>query len=99
MPNKYVLAFGSFVMLLILNFTGVLEWFGNRLVQPLALGNDDMPYARRIAESVLDSPSCARFKDAILEAGKGPPASGATKYKIISAYEEARKNGCGKVAQ
>jgi hypothetical protein len=97
-PNKYVWAFGAFAMLLILNFTDVLGWFGNRLVQPLSLGNDDMPYARRIAESVLDSPSCAPFKNAILEAGKGPPASGATKYKIISAYEEAKRNGCRKAA-
>ena len=47
-----------------------------------------MPYAHRMAETLIDTLVCARFKQAILVAGKGPLLSGATKHKIINEYNE-----------
>jgi hypothetical protein len=96
MLNRMIFAAIGFVALFVLNKTDALTWVGKQAVSPLAPGQDDMPYARRMAEYLVNTPDCARFKQAILEAGKGPPSSGATKTNIINAYEEAKKNGCRK---
>lgn len=96
MSNKVLFSAVGFVALFVLNNTEAIAGFTDRLLAPLAPGKDDMPYARRMAEYLIDTPDCARFKQAILEAGKGPPLSGATKTNIINAYEEAKKNGCRK---
>jgi hypothetical protein len=94
--HRFFVAIGGLLALFLLNATGALTWVANQLLAPLAPGQDDMPYARRMAETIIDMPSCARFKLAILEAGKGPPGAASTKVNIINAYEEAKKNGCRK---
>lgn len=96
MPNRMIFAAIGFVALFVLNKTDALTWVGNQALSPLAPGKDDMPYAHRMADMLIDTPDCARFKQAILAAGKGPPLSGATKTNIINAYEAGKKNGCRK---
>ena len=94
MPNKFLAAIGGLVTLYVLNVSGAISWAANQLLAPLAPRQDDMLYAQRVAEKINDTPNCARFKQAILEAGKGPSATASTKANIINAYEEGKKNGC-----
>jgi hypothetical protein len=96
MMNRFSFAIVGLVLLAVLSNTGTISWATNQLLAPLAPGNDDMPYARRMADTIQDTPACARFRQAILEAGKGPPAAASTKVTIINAYEEAKKYGCRK---
>lgn len=60
---------------------------------------DHMKYAESTAGRLNDTPACTVFKQRILEAGKGSPSNAATGYQIITAYEEAKKNGCAKSQQ
>ena len=96
MLNKYSIALGCLIVLAFANTNGALTWAGNQLISPLAPGQDDMAYARRMSDTIMDTPACARFKQAILQAGKGAPGAAATKVAIINAYDEAKKNGCRK---
>ncbi len=96
MMNRPVLAILGLLLLVVLSITGAFSWAANQLFSPLAPGNDDMPYARRMADTIQNTPACARFRQAILEAGKGPPAAASTKVNIINAYEEGKKHGCRK---
>jgi hypothetical protein len=90
------LALLGFAILIGVVFTGAQHWIGKQLMAPLGLGADDMPYAKRMADFIIDSPPCDRFRQAILLAGKGPPTSAATKSNIINAYEEAKRYSCRK---
>jgi len=75
------------VALFILSNTDAIAGITDRLFAP-SVRKDDMPYAHRMAETLIDTLVCARFKQAILVAGKGPLLSGATKHKIINEYNE-----------
>jgi|SRR5579871_960897 len=55
-----------------------------------------LPYAARMAGTLYDTPQCRQYRDAIMEAGKGPPLSGATTLAIEKAYEAGKKAGCRK---
>lgn len=96
MMNRFLLSVVGLLFLVVASTTGAISWAANQLLSPLAPGKDDIPYARRMADTIHDTPSCARFRHAILEAGKGPPAAASTKVNIINAYEEAKKYGCRK---
>ena len=86
---------GLFVLFVMVK-TNAPQWVGKQLMAPLGLDATDMPYATRMADMIIDSPQCDRFRQSILFAGKGPPASGSTTGKIINAYEDAKRSGCRK---
>jgi hypothetical protein len=94
--QNFPMALIGLVILFGLVITGANKWAGKQLMAPLAPGADDMPYAKRMADFIIESPPCDRFRQAILIAGKGPPASPATKGNIVNAYEDAKRNGCMK---
>ena len=85
---------GLFVLFVMVK-TNAPQWVGTQLIAPLEWVATDMPYATRMADMIIDWPQCDRFRQAILSAGKGPPASGSPKGNIINAYEDAKRSDAG----
>lgn len=68
---------------------------GAKLLAPLEQ-KDASHQAEGLIKMLEDRPECQAFKDQLREAGKGPPAAGATQNAILKAYEAAKQAGCRK---
>ena len=68
---------------------------GTKLMAPL-VQKDASRQAEALAQRLADRPECEVYRNRLREAGKGPPAAGATQLAIVEAYQDAGKAGCGR---
>ena len=54
-PNRLIAVLVFLLILAAMTFTGFFTWGANQILAPLAPGKGDMPYARRMADTIVDS--------------------------------------------
>ena len=92
-----IVLFITFVaIILVLSQTGAIAWISEKVVGVLLQKPaDDSRFATAMADKLQDTPQCARFKQDIVEAGRGA-YQGPGRSKITQAFTDATKVGCQK---